>query len=336
MIPSNFLPNSAVVASMTASLLKAQTGSQRPFYRGPSFASSHFLGSDPFSSFTPNQNSDNQPNPKDIKQSKHHRSILQNPCPDPICKVHPDKRTALLPGLAAVTGYIGAGFLLHQLPPRLPKDGMKTLLPADWKVWARVILGIAAVQKLNQTINWKPPPWLGALEAVAIVNPIAVGVTKHNLIQMGVMAPVIASVVQLANTLQKKISKPLQDRYDTPPVLVRLGLSLALGIGSLIAYPFIYKRIATSGVLGKELKDQAMESGSAFASAAFATCARGCSPGSFICLGEVADVVGSLGTWNKNSKPNPSDNETSPNNSPPNIAKGTLSKQIVSQQKTQS
>jgi len=259
----------------------------------------------------------------------------ENPCPDPFCRAHPDQKPKLIPGLATVAGYVGAGFLLHKLPPRLPKDGMKTMLPADWKVWAKVGLGIAAVQKLNQTIGWKPPPWLGALEAVSIINPIAVGISKHNLIQMGVMAPVVALVVQAASTLQKKIAPPLQEKYGTPPVLTRLGLSLVLGIGSLVAYPFIYRRIATSGLLGKALKEKALESGSAFASAAFATCARGCSPGSFICLGEVADVVGSFGSWDK-SKSNSDNSQPSLANPSSQHSKNSVSKQITNQQKTQS
>jgi hypothetical protein len=188
----------------------------------------------------------------------------------------------------------------------LPKDNLKTLLPSDWKVWTRVILGIAALQKINQVLGWKPPPWLGALEAIAIVNPLATGIRAENLVQMGLMAPIVAAVVEGASVLQKKIAPPLQKRYDTPPVIVRLGVSLILGVASLVLYPVLYGRIARSGILGKDLKEKAMESGSAFASAAFATCARGCSPGSFICLGELADVVGSFGNWD-NSKPDASD-----------------------------
>jgi len=301
----------------------ANRGSLRPFNQGPAFASNYYGKS----------NSEQNSNTTAPVPPHTHYG---NPCPDPVCRVHPDKKPSLPQGLATVAGYMGAGFLLHKLPPRLPKDGLKTMLPADWKVWAKVLLGIAAVQKLNQTISWKPAPWLGALEAVSIINPIAVGISKNNLIQMGVMAPVVAVVVQAASSLQKKIAPPLEEKYGTPPVLTRLGISLALGVGSLIAYPFIYRRIAGSGILGKELKDQALESGSSFASAAFATCARGCSPGSFICLGEVADVVGSFGSWDK-SKNNVQTNNNASSTSPANkSSKNIVSKQIINQQKTQS
>jgi hypothetical protein len=225
-----------------------------------------------------------------------HASKADN-CPNATCKEHHPKRPGIVSGLASTAGLIGTGLLLHQLPPRLPKDGLKTMLPADWKVWARVILGIAAIQKLNQTFNWKPAPWLGALQAVALINPIAVGFSVNNLIQMAVMAPIVAGVVQGASVLQRKLAPPAKDRLDAPPILVRFGISLALGIGSLLAYPVIYRRIAASGLIGKELQEKALDSGSAFASATFATCARGCSPGSFICLGEMADIVGSLGNW---------------------------------------
>jgi hypothetical protein len=250
-----------------------------------------------------------------LQATPHHRATAKptdaNSCPDMTCREHHPPRPSIAKGLGTAAGLVGAGLLLHQLPPRVPKDGFKTMLPADWKVWARVILGIAAVQKLNQTINWKPPPWLGALQAVAIINPIAVGVTKNNFKQMLVMAPIIAGLVETASLLQKSVAKPMKDHYDTPPVLVRLGISLALGIGSLLAYPIIYRRIAATGIIGKELKEQAMNNSSAFASATFATCARGCSPGSFICLGEMADIVGSFGNWNE-PKIMPATNSDSP------------------------
>jgi hypothetical protein len=242
-----------------------------------------------FSSSNPSGDYPNQASPQPKRD-------IANVCPTPDCREAPRKKTNKIKALSEVAGLMSVALLLHQLPPRLPKDDFKTVLPADWKVWARVILGIAAVQKINQAFDWKPKPWLGALEAVAVINPLAVGFSRNNFRQMMVMAPLVAGLVQGTSYLQQKISGPAQDKANIPPVLTRLGLSLGLGIASFLGYSAIYRRIASTGIIGKELKDKAIEGGSAFASATFATCARGCTPGSFICLGEMADIVGSLGS----------------------------------------
>ena len=65
----------------------------------------------------------------------------------------------------------------------------------------------------------------------------------------------------------------------------------------MLVYPRFYKMVATSGVLGQTMKKEAAQTPSALASATFSTCARGCSVGSFVCLSELADIVGSFGNW---------------------------------------
>lgn len=204
--------------------------------------------------------------------------------------------------LVEAVGLLGVGMLLHRLPARVPKDGFKTVLPTDWKVWARVLLGIDAVHKLNQAFEWRLPPWLGALEAVAVINPMAVGFSAKGLKQTAVMAPVVAGVVQGASLLHQKIAKPVQEQCQVSPLISQIGITLGLGLMSMLAYPKLYKLIASTGIIGKELKQEAAENASAFASATFASCARGCSPGSFICLSELADIVGSFGHWFRSRK----------------------------------
>ncbi|MEB3286581.1 MAG: hypothetical protein VKJ04_03655 [Vampirovibrionales bacterium] len=221
-------------------------------------------------------------------------------------------------GLLGVAGLLGVGLLLHQLPSRVPADGFKTILPADWKVWARVILGIAAVQKLNRTLDWKPPPWLGALEAISIINPVAAGFSVANALQTIIMAPIVAGVVQGAHTLHNKIAEPIEQNYGVAPVFTRLGVSLLLGVGAILAYPKAFKVIVESRgykalvnrIPSAKLKERILEASatsvaaSASGGAMFATCARGCSPGSFICLSEMADIVGSFTTWFNSSNSN--------------------------------
>jgi len=210
---------------------------------------------------------------------------------------HPSKKPVnAVQKLLEAVGLLGVGMLLHRLPVRQPGDGFKTILPADWKVWTRVLLGITAVHKINQAFDWHPSPWLGALEAVAIINPVAVGFSKNALKQTAVMAPLVAGVVQGASLIQAKIAQPLQKQWQIPPIVTQMGLTAALGLGTLMAYPRLYKRIAASGIIGKELQEKASEEATTFATT-FTTCARGCSPGSFICLSELADISSSFVNW---------------------------------------
>lgn len=199
----------------------------------------------------------------------------------------------------------------HRLPlkPRLPGDGLKTILPSDWKVWARVLLGIGAVHKLNQAMDWHLPPWLGALETMAVVNPLVTAFEAKALLQTAVMAPLVMGVVQGASFLDLKLEKPAKAQYNIPPLVTQVGLTALAGLGAMLVYPVFYKQIAKTGILGKALKQEAAHSASTFASASFANCIRGCSPGSFICLSELADVGGSISVWLKEhltgQKPDP-------------------------------
>jgi hypothetical protein len=190
---------------------------------------------------------------------------------------------------------LGIGLLLHRLPIRQPTNGMTTLLPSDWKVWARVLLGISAVHKINQAFDWKLPPWLGALESIAVINPIAVGFSRIALKQTAVMAPLVAGTVQGASILKDKTSKPLQEKWQISPAVTQAGITATLGLAAMLVYPHAYRVLAKSGAIGEDLK-QAAEKATIMATT-FTTCARGCSPSSFICLSELADIWGSFVNW---------------------------------------
>lgn len=236
---------------------------------------------------------------EEAKQGQGTLSSAQFSCGNPATPCTPAAKEKLSPWQATgkilgSLGLLGVGMLLHQLPPRLPGDGLKTILPSDWKIWARVLLGIQAIHQMNQAVSWNPPPWLGALEAVAIINPLAVGFSKNAIKQTVVMAPVVAAVVQGASLLRQTVAPTPanQGQCQSTPLLLQAGITIGLGIAAMMAYPWIYKRVASTGIIGQELKAKASQEASAFASTTFATCARGCSPGSFICLSELSDIAG--------------------------------------------
>jgi hypothetical protein len=198
--------------------------------------------------------------------------------------------------LASAVGLFGVGMLLHQLPIRHPGDGFKTLLPADWKVWARVLIGIDVVHKLNQAFNLHLAPWQGALEAITIINPLAAGFSKNALKQTAVMAPLVACVVQAAHWTQNRIAKPLQLHWQIAPIITQAMITGILGLGAMFAYPHFYRMVASTGIIGKELKQKAISSATTLTDT-FSTCPRGCTPSSFICLSELADISGSFIHW---------------------------------------
>jgi hypothetical protein len=199
--------------------------------------------------------------------------------------------------LLEALGFFATGLLLHRLPVRA-EPGVRSLLPTDWKVWGRVILGILSVQKVNQAFAWQPPPWLGALEAVALINPVTMGFSRKSLAQMLLMAPVVATVVQGASMLSRALSVPLKERCDIPESLTRLVISIPMAWVGIKIYPRVFKSVARSGILGKDLQEQAKSSGQALmGSAMMATCARGCTPGSLICMSEMGEIFGGVGNW---------------------------------------
>lgn len=188
----------------------------------------------------------------------------------------------------------GVGLLTHKLPTHMPKEG-KFLFPVDWKVFARIFLGLAVVRKLNEALDWKPPTWAGALEAVAIINTIALGVGKKQLVQMAVIGPLVAVIVQAASLLHQKVSKPVKDTLNVPPPITRLAIFTGFSlIGWKLNKPLL--EAAQSAIVknfptwGKNLmKDGGLLTG---ASLMTTSCARNCSPGSIICMTELGEAFG--------------------------------------------
>ena len=211
----------------------------------------------------------------------------------PISKAAPDtpqKRDwtrFLLPAFMATTA-----LLTHQLPKRIPV-GPASLLPPDWKVWARIVLGIGTVNTLNKALDWKPPAWLVGLETVAVVHPLAVGLSLTTLKQMAVTMPFVAGVVQGTTWLNDQASEPAKTHLNIPPIVTRLAISAAMLVISVKLFNKVYQPLLNKSMLGKWLGLEALhQTGSAM----FATtCARGCTPGGIICLSEAGEILGGLG-----------------------------------------
>lgn len=213
--------------------------------------------------------------------------VLVSNKPSLAAKPAKDWTRFLLPAFMATTA-----LLTHQLPKRIPV-GPASLLPPDWKVWARIGLGIATVNSLNKAFDWKPPAWLVGLETVAVVHPLAVGLSLTTLKQMVVTMPFVAGVVQGTTWLNDQAAEPAKTHLSIPPLVTRLAISAAMLLISVKLFNKVYQPMLSKSFLGKWLGLEALhQTGSAM----FATtCARGCTPGGIICLSEAGEILGGLG-----------------------------------------
>ncbi len=199
--------------------------------------------------------------------------------------------------LLAVPAYYGAGLLLRRkasLPSRF------SLLSSDWRSWAQIGLGIGAYGSLKKAFNWNPPPWLGALGTVGVIGTLMAGFQKKSLVQLGVMAPVVAGVVQGANYLNDTVGHALEEKANIPKGITKLAVSIGMMIAGLKTYPVFLKGVALTGLLGKAARQEALK-GSALAGGMLVACARGCCQGTVLCMSEIGEMLAAFGGWFKDS-----------------------------------
>jgi hypothetical protein len=175
-------------------------------------------------------------------------------------------------------------------------------------------MGIVVTNKINHAFEWSPPPWLGALESVTIINPLALGVSKFGMAQYAVMAPLVSATVQLASTINRRLADPLQQQFGITPLITRLGVSLGLASVGIKVYPKVFKTIANTGIFGEIIQQKVAKGAGVIAGSSMLICARGCSPGSIICLSETAELLGGLFHWLKTRLPLPNNNTTQSGN----------------------
>ena len=218
-----------------------------------------------------------------------------------------DKARRITKHGSAAVGLFAAGLILHntKLPARTSSF---KLLSTDWKEWTKIGLGVAAAGQINKALNWSPPPWLGAVMAVALINPLVLGF-KKGLPQFAIMGPLVAGVVQGASWLNKKfgsVLKPkLEEKLDRkiPDWVPKVAISAAMITVGLLAYPRLFKAVATTGLLGAEAKAAAASGSRAMLGTSGAVCVRGCCP-SVICLSEIGEMVGGMRTGHQNNATN--------------------------------
>lgn len=212
--------------------------------------------------------------------------------------------------VAVATGLLGTALLTHRLPGKI-RPGSAFLLTPDPKVWARVFLGVGAAQQINKALDIKPPPWLNAIETVAILHPLMVGFSKNYPLEVGVMAPMVAGVVTLANWLTKQSAEPLKEQAGIPPLATRMAISIGLTLASLAVFPKAINLIAKTGILGAVAKETALQGKNVVLGAVAIGANCGC--GNIICVTQMGEVFGGMANWfQQHTHKQPSDRRDTP------------------------
>jgi hypothetical protein len=109
----------------------------------------------------------------------------------------------------------------------------------------------------------------------------------------------VAGIVQAASFLHQSVSKELKEEYGVPSLISRLAISVGMVILGVKLFPKIHKPLMQSAFFQKLFpKSNFSKTGSVLAST-MTTCARGCTPGGIICLSEVGELLGGMGSWFK-------------------------------------
>ncbi len=205
--------------------------------------------------------------------------------------------------LAEFAGLIMMALLLRKMPR--PHVSEFRMFSSNWRDWARITLGVMAVGKLNKVFDWKPAPWMGALETALVITPLALG--PQGIRQLVVVAPLVMGTVEATNQLNKRLGESLENRYHIPKALTRLVISLAMAIGGIKLYPTLFKHATQWGLLGKKAQialKNATRHGSEqlMAGASVILCPRACCS-SLVCMTDIGELIGSLGWFQSYQKP---------------------------------
>jgi hypothetical protein len=176
-----------------------------------------------------------------------------------------------------------AGIIFKRLPPNVVHPRLHTpLLSSDWKEWAKVGLGIGAMNQLMQAFNYKPPLWLQAMLNVMIVGPMVAGVTRRNILQSAILSPFVAMMAQITQWASNKSERPLKEKYNIPPLVTHAVFSFGMVLAGLRLFPWVNGAIPGSA-----------NTAAASRTGLMSTCANGCCS-SLVCVNDIGQLGASL------------------------------------------
>ena len=187
-----------------------------------------------------------------------------------------------LKALAKSVTFFGPAIFIASLGRR-PKEVAQSFLPSDWRIWAKIGLGIAGINQANKALNWSPPPWLGAFLNVTVMAGLMTGLTRNSAKTIALVGPWLAALVQGTHYVDDKLEAPLQEKFNIPPVATKIGLSvLSMGAG-MAGLPKLM------ALAEPEVEASTLGSEKAANTRALSTGSCSCCAGSPICLTEVSN-----------------------------------------------
>ena len=207
--------------------------------------------------------------------------------------IQPAEKPVLLRKLGLAAGMMTTGLLLHRLPAS--KTSFE-LVSSDWKEWARMGLGIASVNQLNQALQWRPQPWQQALEVVTALTALSKGIlTKSGWRHYPLLAISVPLLVQGTHALNKWSERKLDETQSTLPRWIpRLAITTLSTVGGVFTLRGVlgsawYGQVSGQTTGGKTAANKALTSGTL-------VCAR-CGGAHLVCMSEINDMVASIGSW---------------------------------------
>ncbi len=189
---------------------------------------------------------------------------------------------------AKALGFITPAILLARFAPGQSAKELQQVIPTDWKIWAKMLLGVASLGELNKALQWTPPPWLGAMMNVLLITPLISGAKGLRLLP--VLLPTVGGLVQGTHIASEKAEKPLEENWNVPPIVTRLLFS-AIGMGAgFVALPRLLGALKGTWLMPES------QMGMGTTSSVISTCSRGCCS-SAVCLNEIADYGAAFSGW---------------------------------------
>lgn len=180
--------------------------------------------------------------------------------------------------LLSAGGLIILGLMLNRIPQRASKFELLSTRPEDW---AKMVLGIVTLDKLNEGLGVKPQPWVKALEIISILSVMTHGVNIKRMKHVPLLAITIAPLAQATQWVTQKTEEMLEKRNSSIPKWVPKFLIGTLAtVGGLFGIRALMNTSAYSkNVIGTE---------------AGIVCVN-CGEAHFICTNEIGDIIGSMG-----------------------------------------
>ena len=209
----------------------------------------------------------------------------------------PTEQPNTLKTLGTAAGLIGLGLLLKRIPARASQFELISTRIEDW---AKLGLGVIAVNKINEATNWKPAAWAHALETVSVLSVMSHGIpTPKNISRwkhFPLLATAVPALVQGTHWVTEKTNRYL-DEQNSPipkwiPKLLITGLSTVGGVLGLrqVMQSTAYQNL-TAGSGSENIAEQV-------AGTEIIACSR-CGGAHLVCMDEVGEFIGTMGGWVK-------------------------------------